>query len=56
MQRQPSKPGALAGATVLVTAGAGGVGHLEVQLARHLGLRVVGRTIGEIAIRVADGW
>ncbi|KYF82788.1 hypothetical protein BE11_23175 [Sorangium cellulosum] len=30
-----------AGATVLITAGAGGVGHLEVQLARHLGLRVV---------------
>ncbi|WP_437874627.1 quinone oxidoreductase family protein [Sorangium sp. So ce513] len=30
-----------AGATVLVTAGAGGVGHLQVQLARHLGLRVV---------------
>ncbi|MGK3961130.1 zinc-binding alcohol dehydrogenase family protein [Sorangium sp. So ce118] len=30
-----------AGATVLITAGAGGVGHLQVQLARHLGLRVV---------------
>ncbi|WP_437708490.1 NADP-dependent oxidoreductase [Sorangium sp. So ce448] len=29
------------GAAVLVTAGAGGVGHLQLQLARHLGLRVV---------------
>lgn len=29
------------GATVLVTAGAGGVGHLQLQLSRHLGLRVV---------------
>ncbi|WP_437522029.1 zinc-binding dehydrogenase [Sorangium sp. So ce726] len=29
------------GATVLVTAGAGGVGHLQLQLARHLGLRGV---------------
>ncbi|WP_437964163.1 NADP-dependent oxidoreductase [Sorangium sp. So ce260] len=30
-----------AGATVLITAGAGGVGHLMLQLARHLGLRAV---------------
>lgn len=30
-----------AGATVLITAGAGGVGHLELQLARHFGLRAV---------------
>ncbi|WP_437323454.1 quinone oxidoreductase family protein [Sorangium sp. So ce381] len=29
------------GAAVLVTAGAGGVGHLQLQLSRHLGLRVV---------------
>lgn len=41
LARAQAATGAGAGATVLITAGAGGVGHLQVQLARHLGLRVV---------------
>ena len=38
--------GLLAGQTVLIHAGAGGVGHVAVQLARHLGARVA-VTVGD---------
>lgn len=42
-----------AGETILVHAGAGGVGHVAVQLARHLGARVAATVSGDEKARLA---
>lgn len=51
-----TRAGAAAGQKVLVHGGAGGVGHVAVQLARHLGAEVYATGSGAQALGVIDGY